>query len=149
MNGVYYLCALSRRPGCFNILLNVAFLLTLTGEPFSPESQALLARLKVKFLGCAQRKATGPTLWVAPEPTGDRTGTRGWVPAPQHPPWGRPSREGLGRNQRAARRLGTSHTLLPNFARIQNCKCPPSTWKLNPETRFLKWAPICSPRPSR
>lgn len=58
--------------GCFNILLNVVFLLTLAGEVCSPE-RLLPARLLAKFLGCSEGRATAPTAGAAPDDLADRT----------------------------------------------------------------------------
>lgn len=57
MNGVYYPCALGPR-GCFNILLNVVFLLTLAGEIFSREAPSCQATGKVS--GLLQEKGHSP-----------------------------------------------------------------------------------------
>lgn len=68
---VLSLCAGQGPWGCFNILLNVVFLLTLAGEVFSPEN-LLPARLPAKFLGCSKRRATACTAWAAPDDLDDR-----------------------------------------------------------------------------
>lgn len=79
---VLSLCTEQGPWGCFNILLNVVFLLTLAGEVFSPE-RLLPTRLLAKFLGFREKGNSTPTTWAAPDELGGRACLQGWAFAQQ------------------------------------------------------------------
>lgn len=113
---VLSLCAEQGPWGCFNILLNVVFLLTLTGEIFSPD-RLLPTRLLTKFLGLLQEKGSVPSPDPPPQHThnmgcfrqlGDRACVQGWAPhkgtLPRTAPASRADRELWLAKKRSPRR---------------------------------------------
>lgn len=91
---VLSLCTEQGPRGCFNILLNVMFLLTLAGEIFSPE-RLLPARLLAKFLWLLREKGHSPphTTWAAPDSWVTGPGYRGRHPQEGTLPRAAPARQ--------------------------------------------------------